>query len=393
MQNQNKIMVFHKSFLLITLTFAFIQSTKPSPDFPIAKPGCADRCGGVSIPFPFGTTEECYQHNNFLVTCNSTFNPPKLFMHDTSTEITEISLDGQFRILQPIAKSCYDINRTEIFNVSPSLSLRTYLTINNTANKFTIVGCDTYAFITGQRLDRYYTTGCTAMCDTVEDLTEGECTGLGCCQTSIPGDVWDMNVELESYDNYSYVRDFDNCGFAFLVEETAFNFSSDSLDSLRNVETAPLIVDWAIGNGTCEEAEANATYACVSDNSGCYKPGNGYGYRCRCRDGYQGSAYLNGGCQGMNMRSFSFSFSRKIKITNFPLGTSWARTHMPIPRVVKRSSWVDPAQTRRAKSQSWIGLGQLLVGRQNSSLGPGQRAIVPNVLCPIFYFFFYYIFN
>ncbi|KAL7118215.1 hypothetical protein ACP275_03G121500 [Erythranthe tilingii] len=124
------------------------------------------------------------------------------------------------------------------------------------------------------------------MCESLEDLEEGSCTGSGCCQTS--EDVWRVVLELGSFRNYINVSDFNNCGHAFLVEESAFKFSRDSLTTLRNVEKLPLVVDWAIGNGTCEEALTNTTsYACVSPNSNCYKPEDGYGYRCRCLDGYQ----------------------------------------------------------------------------------------------------------
>lgn len=288
---------------LITLLFTLtsLPSTAPSRNnLPIAKPDCAAACGGAAIPFPFGTSPECYLHYTFWVTCNTTFDPPKLFLQDSAVEITEITLEGQLRILHYIAHDCYypSTGGADTSNF-PSIKLPTYLTVNNTANKFTIVGCDTYGFISGQRLDRNYMTGCTAICDSEEDLTEGSCTGVGCCQTSIPNDVWDVGIELYSYLNYTYVWNFDRCGFAFLVEEAAFNFSSGNLRGLEQVERLPLVLDWAIGNGTCEEAEADSSsYGCLSGKSRCYKPRNGYGYRCACEDGYQGSAYINDGCQG-----------------------------------------------------------------------------------------------
>ncbi|GFP81280.1 wall-associated receptor kinase 5 [Phtheirospermum japonicum] len=139
------------------------------------------------------------------------------------------------------------------------------------------------------------------MCDAVDDLTQGSCTGLGCCQTSIPKDVWRVELMLGTYENYSYVRDFNNCSYAFVVEESAFTFSPENLTSLRDVDRLPMVIDWAIGNGTCEEAQMNATsYACKSVNSTCYKPTNGYGYRCSCMTGYQGNPYIVDGCQDID---------------------------------------------------------------------------------------------
>ncbi|KAL0365801.1 UNVERIFIED_CONTAM: Wall-associated receptor kinase [Sesamum radiatum] len=280
-----------------TTPLAATATTTP----PIAKPNCIHRCGNVSIPFPFGTTQECYQSYSFLITCNQTFNPPKAFLQNTSIEITDISLDGQLRLLQFVAHDCYNRNRTRVSYSDPWINLPTYLTVNNTANKFTIVGCDTYGFVSGRRLNRNYQTGCTAMCDAKEDLAAGSCTGLGCCQTAIPKEVWRVEVILKSYENYSYVWGFNNCSYGFLVEESAFTFSPENLTNLKNVERLPMVVDWAIGNGTCEEAQMNSSsYACKSLNSTCYKPDNGYGYRCSCPEGYQGNPYLVDGCQDID---------------------------------------------------------------------------------------------
>ncbi|KAL0432127.1 UNVERIFIED_CONTAM: Wall-associated receptor kinase [Sesamum latifolium] len=296
-------------FIIIKLTLLIVAALTPTlaaatptptPPAPIAKPNCIHRCGNVSIPFPFGTTDECYQSYSFLVTCNQTFNPPKAFLQNTSIEITDISLDGQLRLLQFVAHDCYNRNRTRVSYSDPWINLPTYLTVNNTANKFTIVGCDTYGFVSGRRLNRNYQTGCTAMCDAKEDLAAGSCTGLGCCQTAIPKEVWRVEVILKSYENYSYVWGFNNCSYGFLVEESAFTFSPENLTNLKNVERLPMVVDWAIGNGTCEEAQMNSSsYACKSLNSTCYKPDNGYGYRCSCPQGYQGNPYLVDGCQGI----------------------------------------------------------------------------------------------
>ncbi|PIN12513.1 Serine/threonine protein kinase [Handroanthus impetiginosus] len=300
-------MGFQQIQFLNLLAILIIIASSPSslsatpPNFPIAKPNCTDRCGNLSIPYPFGTTPECYHNYSFFVTCNQTFNPPKPFLWNSSIEITDISRDGQLRILQFIAHDCYSRNGTRVFSNSPWIYFPRSLTVNNTANKITIIGCDTLGFILGRRLNRNYTTGCAAMCDAKDDLIEGSCTGLGCCQTSIPKQVWRVELTLRSFSNFSKVSSFNNCSYAFLVEESAFRFSPENLTSLRNVEKLPMVVDWAIGNGTCKEAKRNASsYACKSVNSMCYKPYNGYGYRCSCFLGYQGNPYLIDGCQDIN---------------------------------------------------------------------------------------------
>ncbi|GFP81282.1 wall-associated receptor kinase 4 [Phtheirospermum japonicum] len=116
----------------------------------------------------------------------------------------------------------------------------TFFTVNSTANKFTIIGCDAYGYFFGDRLNHTYKsqTGCMAMCGALDDMVEGNCT----------------------------------------------------------------VIDWAIGYETCEEARLDASsYACKAVNATCLnKHSNGYGYRCYCQEGYQGNPYLTNGCQDVN---------------------------------------------------------------------------------------------
>ncbi|KAL7118221.1 hypothetical protein ACP275_03G122100 [Erythranthe tilingii] len=266
----------------------------------ITKTGCTATCGGVSIPYPFGTTEKCYENPSFKVFCNETSNGTQLFLRDMP--IKSINLDdGQLTVMRLIGNGCYDQRGYKTSGYNAELYLPDFLTVSNTANKITVVGCDTYSYVSGLRVGGQFVTGCTAVCFAKTDLGEGSCNGLGCCQTSIPGNVTQMSIRLHTYWNYSFVWDFNDCGYAFVAEENAFTFSYQNLTNLRNVEMLPMVIDWAIGNGTCEEAQMNkASYACLSSNSACYKPQNGYGYRCNCTVGYQGNPYLVNGCHDVN---------------------------------------------------------------------------------------------
>ncbi|KAG8378452.1 hypothetical protein BUALT_Bualt08G0138700 [Buddleja alternifolia] len=290
--------------LIIIFVLTPTVSITPPPNYPVAKQGCDDRCGNISIPFPFGTKRNCYHSDGFLVTCNHTFNPPKLFMGDI--EITDISLDGQLKVMHFTAYDCYDRNGSSTSKSKPQyIEFPNSITVNNTANKFTVVGCGTYGEVFGGRRADYrnYKTGCTTTCDSMADLVKGPCTGLGCCQSFIPRDAWEVNITLESYGGPIDVRDFNNCSYGFLAEENAFSFSPENLTNLRNVTMLPMVVDWAIGNGTCEEAKLNSSsnYACISAYTSCYnKTDNGDGYRCRCEDGYEGNPYLSDGCRDID---------------------------------------------------------------------------------------------
>nr|POE62642.1 wall-associated receptor kinase 1 [Quercus suber] len=58
-----------------------------------------------------------------------------------------------------------------------------------------------------------------------------------------------------------------------------------------------MVLDWAIGNETCEVAQNKANYLCGA-NTTCSNPKNQFGYRCKCKDGYEGNPYLS--CQDID---------------------------------------------------------------------------------------------
>ncbi|CAA2956298.1 Serine threonine kinase [Olea europaea subsp. europaea] len=277
------------------LASILLLSVSTQANFEIAKPNCMDRSGNISIPFPFGMSEGYYFNKSFLVTCNDThYDPPELFWTDTGINITSITLEGQLRVLQFIARDCYSPDGIRVSYRSTSSRVLFRFMVNNIANKFIVVGCDTYAYVFGRLEYRKYQIGCISLCDKKDDLVNGSCSGLGCCHIPIPKQVRTVNVTLGSFDNFTNVSDFNNCGYAFLAEESAFNFSASSLFDLRNVKKLPRVVDWVVGEGTCEEARNNIySYACKSENSYCREPDNGYGYRCYCQKGYEGNSYLD----------------------------------------------------------------------------------------------------
>ncbi|KAK6778334.1 hypothetical protein RDI58_025052 [Solanum bulbocastanum] len=64
--------------------------------------------------------------------------------------------------------------------------------------------------------------------------------------------------------------------------------------------SVPIVLDWAIGSHTYMQALKSEDYAC-SENSHCIDSDTGLGgYRCSCNPGYQGSPYLNQGCQDVD---------------------------------------------------------------------------------------------
>ncbi|KVD98139.1 Epidermal growth factor-like domain-containing protein, partial [Cynara cardunculus var. scolymus] len=148
---------------------------------------------------------------------------------------------------------------------------------------------------------------CATRCPTPKDVVGDKCLGNGCCQSSISKDINYYTTRVYSMDesyNMSYTRSFNPCTYAFVGEENVFKFNGatdlNNTSLKKKIEAnVPIVLDWAIGNLSCTEAEATDGFACRYSNSSCVNsPRESGGYRCICSEGYEGNPYLSPGCQG-----------------------------------------------------------------------------------------------
>ncbi|KAK1318571.1 Wall-associated receptor kinase 2 [Acorus calamus] len=261
-----------------------------------AKPGCPEKCGNLSIPYPFGIQVGC-NREGFLLYCNS--NGVVNTYNSDVARVTEISLlTGKIAINSYLNVDCYNSSGSLDVYISPdytTISSESPYTISNTQNKLIALGCDTSAVF--QDGNGHFGTGCISTCDNSSLVKNGTCDGIGCCQASIPKGMKEIYIRLGSFNNHTKVQSFNPCSYAFLADKDSFSFGGLS-DLTREYQRkygqsfSRIAFDWAIGNQTCEEANKNATdYACVK-NSFCYDSPDGPGYRCNCSAGYQGNPYL-----------------------------------------------------------------------------------------------------
>lgn len=278
---------------------------------------CKSQCGDVAIPYPFGMGMNCSLAGGFDVTCEADkngFSKPFIGGH----ELLNISLtNSTIRVLNPITHYCYNdttseldlVNGTGMYDTGRSNSTFRF---SDTRNKFTVIGCNTLGLFGNNNSDSEYLSGCFSFCgqnDQSAQTDDGSCSGTGCCQVTIPKGM-DYNLVVLSVINLSNTSQIwkgfgKRCSYAVLMEAAAFNFRTTYINTTEfwdmGAGRAPAVLDWSIGNGTCEVAKRNlsGTYACRSTNSKCVDSTSGSpGYKCNCSQGYEGNPYIQDGCKG-----------------------------------------------------------------------------------------------
>ena len=196
-------------------------------EFPIAKPGCEDTCGNLSIPYPFGMTADCYYDEEFLITCNRSFDPPRPFLTESTIIVTNITLDGKMHILQFVSRYCYNTSSRTAADDNFDLTWIWLLNfiVSDTDNVFVAIGCNTQATVTGYLTgmeDFAYQVGCMSQCTGLVYVPNNTCSGIGCCQTPLAKGVRFFNVSVSNYSDYEdspSIADFSPCNYALIIQK------------------------------------------------------------------------------------------------------------------------------------------------------------------------------
>ncbi|KAL9391101.1 hypothetical protein Peur_015021 [Populus x canadensis] len=271
------------------------------------KPGCQDKCGNVSVPYPFGILERsCAMNDFFFLNCNSNDEGhPELWFFGRNMPVHNISqLEGTVTLGIDAAFKCYNKAgiQTDYFQQSMTLGSGPFM-FSHLRNIFTAIGCDTFARVSNYEFT--YGAACLSLCTEYVNMSdENPCSGSGCCQSSIPKGLKSLDISLSSFYNYTNVSNFNLCGFAFLVDKNSLKISDWPLSREpkygNDAYATDVVIEWVIKNETCDQAKANkSAYACGA-NANCTYPEIDQGYRCLCNEGFEGNPYLQEGCQDID---------------------------------------------------------------------------------------------
>ncbi|GMY06602.1 wall-associated receptor kinase 2-like isoform X2 [Fagus crenata] len=186
-------MLFHQQLLLALIILAATATAASQDSQPNSS--CI-YCGSFCIHYPFGTISGQYLDESFHINCVNISGTLKPFLGNANLEVLNISLDGELRVSTSVTRYCPG-------NSSEQRAGSNFL-ISYKRNNLIGVGFNTVSYIGGAS-GTMYGTGCVSPSSGTYDrrhrdigVVNGSCSGVGCCNTSIPERVTDFVVEILS---------------------------------------------------------------------------------------------------------------------------------------------------------------------------------------------------
>ncbi|KAK3438607.1 hypothetical protein EUGRSUZ_C03246 [Eucalyptus grandis] len=274
--------VFQILLLLVSLK---LQASGAAPK--LAKPNCAETCGDVTIPFPFGIGARCFLDEWYQIVCQQNNTVPilkKIGLRVLDISLPDRYINGMIDISLPVIysnASCGGDGR------AAGISLEGSQFVFSQRNVFTLVGCNTLATV---NTTQSAFVGCRSRCAGTNTSISwnSACSGRdGCCQTMLPLNLQGFSVDFKEEGGHQ------GCKYAFLRSDITGFYD------LKVNETVPVVLEWGIANdtdyGRALMSETSYPSVCRTynvDNSEMLFT------QCYCTREYGDNPYFMEGCKG-----------------------------------------------------------------------------------------------
>ncbi|XP_062081439.1 wall-associated receptor kinase-like 1 [Humulus lupulus] len=295
-------------YLFVIITGWFLMA-RPSTVLAAiyAKPHCKEKCGNITIPFPFGIgSSNCYFDKWFEISCHNSVP----FLVQTQLQVLNISLYDENRpsewvqVRSPISFfNC--ANKTSKKSANLTGSPFYYASEND----FVAVSCGAFAKYETRRGNRVVQDGCSSSSSACSSSSSSpssnnidfsNCDGVKCCRTSFDGSYnFKISMDNDSSTTLATNRDNEYCKYAFLIDPNEYKTSHD--DDLDYY--VPATLSWSLNSTYFDifKTDVNPTRSSsfVCDSDGTLNSSLDRIHNCRCRYGFRGNAYIQDGCQGI----------------------------------------------------------------------------------------------
>ncbi|XP_051133473.1 wall-associated receptor kinase-like 22 [Andrographis paniculata] len=280
MMEMRRLPFTHGVFYILCLSPAMTQSIS------LSKHGCQQKCGNVTIPYPFGIGSRCSANSSFTMVCNNSTHPPKPILSSIDNlEVLQISLNGTIIVNQRVSPlNCSYKDSTQHAQSISLLGSPFY--ISSRYNALINLGCRKTVWLLLTRPNNTIR-GCITRCR--RNSADTTCNGDNCCDIPIPARLQELQFAYQS----TQTVDGTFCGYAFPVQKKRF-LRNDPLLNLFDTDIgfAPLVIEWeyydpvgAISGTICNDSVDVGEYLVPSLSRYCY-----------CKNGYEGNPYLPWGC-------------------------------------------------------------------------------------------------
>ncbi|XP_062081390.1 wall-associated receptor kinase-like 6 [Humulus lupulus] len=288
---------------VIIIIGSFVMARSSTELAILAKPGCPEKCGDVTIPFPFGigssSSNNCFLNKWFEISCRNSTTP---FLDQTQLQVLNISLyDKRVQVRSPISFfNC--ANKTSKKSANLTGSPFYY----SSENDFVAVSCGLVAKYQIRSGISLVQDGCTSSSSTCSSSSNSSNNvdfsnchdGVKCCRAYFEGgDSFKISMDNDSSTTLATNRDNEYCKYAFLIDR----YEIDKYKTSHDPYYVPALLSWSL----------NVTYfdifkTQVLPTSSFYCNGNDGPLNssldrissCYCNYGFRGSAYIQDGCQG-----------------------------------------------------------------------------------------------